>query len=160
MLKHSLNQSSTIGEKLRSSREMKGFSLQEISRALCLSVQTVDALERDAYEELPAPVFVKGYLKNYANYLQLPLFPETTTLIPEKKFKHSPVLVSWISLAGQLFLKTLNYLVFIILILFVFLWWHERHAAEKEIAVLSLNAQPDILNIIIPEWPFDKGEKR
>ena len=51
-LKHSTTEFSKIGEKLRYARESRGLSQQEVSRALCLSISIVDALEREAHRIL------------------------------------------------------------------------------------------------------------
>lgn len=156
-LKHSTTESSKIGEKLRYARESKGLSQQEVSRALCLSVSIVDALERDAHEELPAPVFIKGYLKNYADFLQLPLLPEDiqiqeikSTSKNTKKYsqKHlkssagSSTMSSWLSLIAYVLLKFLNYAVLPAFLVLILLWWHEKHhAAEKALSMTNLSSQ-------------------
>jgi cytoskeleton protein RodZ len=42
-----------------------------VARQLKLSVRQVEALERDQYDAFPGPVFVRGFLRNYAKLLQL-----------------------------------------------------------------------------------------
>ncbi len=42
-----------------------------MARQLKLSVRQVEALERDEYAAFPGPVFVRGFLRNYAKLLQL-----------------------------------------------------------------------------------------
>ncbi len=54
------------GEVLREARRSRGLSLQYIARELRLSVSVVDALENDDYQQLPATIFVQGYIRNYA----------------------------------------------------------------------------------------------
>jgi cytoskeleton protein RodZ len=54
------------GGRLRAARERKGLSLVEAADALRLDHRVVEALERDDFKALGAPVFVKGHLRKYA----------------------------------------------------------------------------------------------
>ena len=59
------------GAQLLAERRAQGLSLGDVARQLKLSVRQVEALERDEYAAFPAPVFVRGFLRNYAKLLQL-----------------------------------------------------------------------------------------
>lgn len=59
------------GRRLRQAREAAGLSVDYVAAELHLAPPTILALERGAYESLPAPVFVSGYLRNYARLLRL-----------------------------------------------------------------------------------------
>ncbi|MCL2162387.1 MAG: helix-turn-helix domain-containing protein, partial [Betaproteobacteria bacterium] len=63
------------GEILRQAREARGESLNDVARTLKLSAQQLEALEAGRYDTLPGPTFVRGFLRNYANYLDLPPEP-------------------------------------------------------------------------------------
>ena len=54
------------GAMLANARSEKGLSQEEIAELLKLKKNIVDALERDDYQDLPSPVFAKGYLRSYA----------------------------------------------------------------------------------------------
>lgn len=43
----------------------------DVAKQLKLSLAQVNALEADAYDELPGPVFVKGFIRNYARFVRL-----------------------------------------------------------------------------------------
>lgn len=60
------------GPRLRKAREAAGLGQSDVAAELRLGVDTIDALERDAVERLPAPIFVRGYLRNYAALVGLP----------------------------------------------------------------------------------------
>ncbi len=68
-----LAQSGTIsvGELLRQNRESKQRSLREVADALCLTEDKITALEADDYSLFAARIYVRGYLHNYARYLQI-----------------------------------------------------------------------------------------
>jgi len=59
-------QSPSPGARLRAARERKGLSLVEAADALRLDQSLVEALERDDFAALGAPVFGKGHLRKYA----------------------------------------------------------------------------------------------
>lgn len=61
----------TAGAVLLGERRRQGLSLGDISRQLKLSVRQVEALERDDYSDYKGPVFVHGFIRNYAKLLGL-----------------------------------------------------------------------------------------
>lgn len=63
--------SDSPGAILHAERRRQSFSVGDVSRHLKLSVRQVEALERDEYEIFGGPVFVHGFLRNYAKLLGL-----------------------------------------------------------------------------------------
>lgn len=61
----------SLGATLRQARESRGLSVDEAAQALRLSARIVTALEECAFERLPGPTYVRGYLRNYAQFLGL-----------------------------------------------------------------------------------------
>lgn len=57
------------GEYLKREREIRGGSLEEISKEINVSVKLLRALEADDYANLPHHAFVKGYIKAYCKSL-------------------------------------------------------------------------------------------
>lgn len=94
---------SSIGEVLRLAREQQGLTLQDVSDALNIKREYLEALEKDEYDAIPGAVFVKGFLRNYGNFLELDGIalareykenveertpqPEVRTIMPVKKKK-------------------------------------------------------------------------
>lgn len=60
-----------LGELLRKAREEKGLSLVQVEEATRIRSAYLQALEEEAYDRLPAPVYTRGFLRNYALYLGL-----------------------------------------------------------------------------------------
>jgi cytoskeletal protein RodZ len=56
----------TIGTFLKRSRELKQMSVAEVSRVTRIPVGTVESIESDHFDDLPGEVFVRGFLKAYA----------------------------------------------------------------------------------------------
>jgi cytoskeleton protein RodZ len=59
----------SLGAYLRGLRETKAASLGDMARTTRVSVCQLEALESDRLEELPAPVFVRGFIRAYCDYL-------------------------------------------------------------------------------------------
>jgi cytoskeletal protein RodZ len=56
---------------IREQRTHQGMSLAELSGVTNIPVQSLELLEEDRFEELPGPVFVKGFLRCCARSLGL-----------------------------------------------------------------------------------------
>jgi len=62
----------SLGLYLRGLREAKGMSLDDIARSTRVGRRHLEALEEDTPGELPAPVFVKGFIRAYCEFLECP----------------------------------------------------------------------------------------
>jgi cytoskeletal protein RodZ len=56
-----------FGAFLKHERELRGVSLEEISGTTKIHMRYLLALEENQFENLPGEVFVKGYIRSYAN---------------------------------------------------------------------------------------------
>lgn len=61
----------SIGETLREARHAKQVSLEDAARATKIKVDILDKLEADDYSGMASPLYTKGFLKLYADYLGL-----------------------------------------------------------------------------------------
>ena len=61
------------GERLRAARLSMGYDLAKIAGELHLTVNVVEALEADDFKDVGARVFVRGYLRNYARVVGMPV---------------------------------------------------------------------------------------
>ncbi|HET9664442.1 MAG TPA: helix-turn-helix domain-containing protein [Burkholderiales bacterium] len=59
------------GAALAAARTAQNLSVADVARQLKLSVSQVTALEAGEFERLPGPVFVRGFVRNYARLLRL-----------------------------------------------------------------------------------------
>ncbi len=60
-----------IGDLLRQTREERGMSVEEVVAASKISKRNIEALESGDQKAMPHPVYVKGFVKTYAELLQL-----------------------------------------------------------------------------------------
>jgi len=61
----------SFGSWLRQQREIRNINLREISDNTKIAMRYLEALEEDRFEVLPAPIFAKGFLREYAKYVGL-----------------------------------------------------------------------------------------
>ncbi|MGA7613990.1 MAG: helix-turn-helix domain-containing protein [Thermoanaerobaculia bacterium] len=61
----------SLGEELRKQREIRGIGLKEIADATKISTRFLEAIEKGNLKTLPAPVFTRGFIREYARYLGL-----------------------------------------------------------------------------------------
>lgn len=64
-----MGEEQSIGPALRSAREKRGLSLEEVERATKIRIRYLEGLEREEYDLLPARIYARGFLKTYANFL-------------------------------------------------------------------------------------------
>lgn len=60
-----------IGDVIRYAREQRHVPLMQVSDELKISLPTLQAIEDSHFHMLPAPVYARGYLRQYALYLGL-----------------------------------------------------------------------------------------
>lgn len=61
-----------IGLRLRATREKVGLTQEQVGQQLRLPVAVVEAMEREDWQRLGAPVYVRSYLGSYLRLLGLP----------------------------------------------------------------------------------------
>jgi len=66
-----LNRDFISGQDLKNLRESLGIELEEVFEATKISPTALDAIERDDLTNLPPKIYLKSFLKSYAEVLQL-----------------------------------------------------------------------------------------
>jgi len=61
----------TPGQKLKAAREALGKDTSELAKRTRIKVQQLEGLEADNYDCIPAPMYVRGFIKLYAQELGL-----------------------------------------------------------------------------------------
>ena len=62
---------SSIGSTLREARSRKSLSLEEVHSRIKIHPRVLQLLEEDKFEKLPSPLFVKSFIKSYAEFLEI-----------------------------------------------------------------------------------------
>ncbi len=114
----------TVGETLAAERRRQGKTIADVEAGTKIMSRMLDAIEDGRYEELPSPVYVKGYLQSYAQFLGMDMKPivdaykrETSLTDPEDKLRipdravvkqrdqlHAVSLNTWLIVAGAVVL--------------------------------------------------------
>ena len=144
------------GGRLRAAREKTGLSKEKIAHQLHLRLSVIEAIEQDDYDNFEDLVFIRGYLRAYANVINyqadeiIKAFNNINSISPVKasvSLEHK-VKVTKQRIKGHYF-RWFSYLVILGLILFFVLWWRNDetlHHPESDtlvddaLAVFSLNA--------------------
>lgn len=61
---------SSIGELLRTKREEQKLTLEEVHRHTKISMEVLKSLEQDDLESFESEAYLKGFLRNYAQFLK------------------------------------------------------------------------------------------
>jgi hypothetical protein len=60
-----------LGSRLMRAREARGLTLEDAERDTRISRRYLQALEAEQFEAIPAPVYARGFLRSYSQYLGL-----------------------------------------------------------------------------------------
>lgn len=60
-----------IGDKLRSAREAKGLSIEDIEKATKIQGRYLTAIEQDEFDKLPGDFYVRAFIRQYAQVVGL-----------------------------------------------------------------------------------------
>ncbi len=150
------------GVMLRRLREAKGLDVEAVAAMLHLSEFKINAIEADDFGSLPEPVFVRGYLKNYARLLEVPEAPVLDAYskfgfgseIPEQVLVESD---AKIEVSGDHDLVKIISVAVVVAIIVVplVLWWDDLGQAVQKIVSTQEISQPELA---IPV-PLDSKEE-
>ena len=62
-----------VGDSLKQARQSKKMEVKDVAQQLYINPSIITHLEEENYNQIGAEVFVKGHLKNYAQFLDLPV---------------------------------------------------------------------------------------
>lgn len=79
----------SIGAKFQSAREAKGYSLEQVARETHISKRFLQALEEEDFEVVPGETYLIGFLRSYAEFLDLDP-REAVSLYKNMKLQEQP----------------------------------------------------------------------
>ncbi len=132
------------GERLQAARIQMGLSLEDVAERMHLSPGILEALEENNFEEITAPIFVKGYLRAYARIVSLDE-DEMIQQYMDYYSEEDPPITSTSNMAPELSvtdarIKWTTYFVIVVLAALLGAWWWNKEKAEE--TSISLDAQP------------------
>lgn len=124
------------GGRLRAAREAKGLAIGQVVEALRVEQRLVEAMEANEFAAFDAPVYARGFVRKYAQFLDLSPEemlaeldalsggPSAPTLVP--RTTAAPRVRDWSRISA-----TLGAIGGGVLVLGSFLWFHERAPREQ-----------------------------
>jgi cytoskeleton protein RodZ len=129
------------GERLQAARIKKGLTIEDVANRMHLSTSILEAIEENNFDEITAPIFVKGYLRAYARivalnedemiaqYLDLyseedPPISSTSNMVPE--LSSTDARIKW----------TTYFVVVLLAVLLAAWWWNKQ---QNQVPPLSLD---------------------
>lgn len=74
----------SVGEILKKARTEKNLTLEEVEKKIKIRAKFLAALEANNYQKLPSGVYVRGFVRNYSEFLGLS--PEKVLVIFRRQF--------------------------------------------------------------------------
>ena len=141
----------SVGAYLRELRARRGVSLEEVARTTRVAQRYLAALEADAFDGLPAPVFIRGFIRAYCQALGEP--PEEALACYDSRDGHVPAVPIRPAVrprAGGVEVRTrgallVSFLLLVVLgmaLVTVALVLQPRDRAERAVAEVRPDAQP------------------
>lgn len=147
------------GERLRAARTAAGLTPQGVADDLHLGVDMLEALERDDYARLPGRVFVRGYLRNYARLVDLPVDTVLASFdahAPEGQATHPGMrtVVSALQIRSQArsthsAVRAVTWIIVLALAALLLTWW-QGYLEWPGGPAPSADAQGDTTTIVLP----------
>lgn len=139
----------TLGQSLRLAREGKGLSILNVVDAIHLSEKQVVALEENIFPQLPEPAITRGFIRSYANFLEIdsaPLIEAYRTQVPNQEGSSIVVKANVNEVMSQQMQKPwLMYILSSILVLlFVVTWFYYIDSVDETSAPLNEDVLADV----------------
>ncbi len=67
--------SESIGKILQEARARRGLTIEQVAQQTRIKIRYLEALENDAFDQFPSQAQAKGFLRMYANLVDIPLQP-------------------------------------------------------------------------------------
>ncbi|MFT4608471.1 MAG: cytoskeleton protein RodZ [Urechidicola sp.] len=151
------------GDQLQAARIQQGLSIEDVATRMHLSLGILKSIEENNFDNLTAPIFVKGYLRAYARLVSLDENDLIQRYVEFYSNEDPPInttsqMVPEIS-AHDARIKWTTYLVIIILIALLSAWWWNKAQNISEAVSLDADqpsdsaiteqvAEPEITNVL------------
>ncbi len=147
------------GRALAAARESQSLSTADLAVRLRLDTRIVMALERDDFENLPAPTFIKGYIRSIAKELNI-----DAQAILDSYETHAaiepPPLADFSSRApdqigtNSTIIKAISYGLAATLLILIAVWWRSNYQIGESTRDVAIEPEPDPVVDIGP-GPFN-----
>lgn len=150
-----------LGELLRTERQRKGLSVEEVAEKTKISIANINAIEEGRKDSLPHPVYAKGFVKNYAKLLDLDPTEMSSVMnreygVEEDDFGESPAMENPVNMparpASEKRFKWPTILVLLILLAVLGgLIWQMSNTPDAPQPVAPATGEPPLAEEALPE---------
>ncbi|MFT5502405.1 MAG: cytoskeleton protein RodZ [Gammaproteobacteria bacterium] len=135
------------GELLQAARIEQGLTVDDVANRMHLSKAILESIEENNFDEITAPIFVKGYLRAYARIVSLDE-QELIKQYVELYSNEDPPISSTSNTVREIStddarIKWMTYLVVIVLVALLAVWWWNKGQNKSE--SVSLDVQQPIV---------------
>jgi cytoskeleton protein RodZ len=139
-----------LGQQLREARQARGLSIDDVALGTRIRPAYVHALEEERFADLPAPVYVRGFVRNYATFLGLDAEELIGALEKEQSgafqppHRHTPQQISvpvWHGPSPRAMVGTLLLVLLVAFIAFIFRQYSE-FTASRSTSVFAATPSP------------------
>jgi cytoskeletal protein RodZ len=106
----------SLGDKLKSAREAKGYSYEQVGKETNIARRYLEALETEDFSKFPGEPYLFGFLRNYGEYLGLDV-KELLSLYRAIKIQDQPIPVEQLLRSPPSFPKPLMVVICIFVVL-------------------------------------------
>lgn len=141
------------GQLLQEARIRIGLTIDEVASKMRLSTQIIESLENNHYEDITAPIFVKGYLRSYARIVHL----DEESIISNYATSYmdgDPPITSTRNTSPEIGsddsrVRWVTWLIVIIMLGLIVVWWWNRYQQPPGMDETVAETQ-DIGNPVLP----------
>ncbi len=144
----------SFGKRFSTARGALNLSREEVAKELRLGVDIISALEDEDYERLAVPIYVTGYIRNYARLLKIPVEPllaaynqvqvESPTIVASAIRKPGPSY-------NRLLIKIASVLIVLVLIAGIISWFQSQNYEPSTWFSASQEPESSASSIALPE---------
>lgn len=132
------------GERLQAARISVGMTLDDVANKMHLSTEILNSLEENNFDDITAPIFVKGYLRAYARLVSVneaEIIQQYTQYYTDGDPPISSIRNTMPEInADDARVKWTTYTVILVLITLLFMWWWNRYQQPTETVSLESEA--------------------
>ncbi len=96
----------SLGDRLRRTRESKGYDYSHVGRETNIAIRYIEALENEDFSQFPGEPYIMGFLRNYGDYLGLDV-NELISLYRTLRIQEEPIPVEQLLKSPRKFPKVL-----------------------------------------------------
>jgi len=144
----------SFGKRFSTARGALNLSREEVAKELRLGVDIISALEDEDYERLAVPIYVTGYIRNYARLLKIPVEPllaaynqvqvESPTIVASAIRKPGPSY-------NRLLIKIASVLIVLVLIAGIVSWFQSQNYEPSTWFSVSQEPESSAPSIALPK---------